>query len=142
MAGYVRAKSFKSDILRGYLRNRPFVSIDLAGNANFRVYTRYLMVNTALHVLTTKLTTAQGSARSPLSQSSTRRSSILRLQPTHPSKSQNGILLDVLEKEFDETLCNRAIPDFASYRRNRPDFQSVLHLQLHRRERSQRRSHP
>ena len=45
IGGYAYAKSFRRDILRGYLRNRPFVFMDLAGNANFRIYTGYLMVN-------------------------------------------------------------------------------------------------
>ena len=42
---YLLPKSFRREILRGYLEHIPFVFMDLAGNASFGVYTRYCRVN-------------------------------------------------------------------------------------------------
>jgi len=43
--GYAFRKSFRRDILRGYLQNGAFVFIDLAGKRFFRVYIQYSAVN-------------------------------------------------------------------------------------------------
>jgi len=46
--GYPLRKSFKGDILRGYLQNTPLVFIDLARKHEIWVYTQYDRVNMIL----------------------------------------------------------------------------------------------
>jgi hypothetical protein len=43
--GYLLCKSFRRDILRGYLESSAFVFMDLEGKRIFSVYTQYSSVN-------------------------------------------------------------------------------------------------